>query len=143
MRKCSVEGCARPHYGKDLCNFHYLRQYRGKAVETPGHFPGRGLAARLLEKIEYDTNGGCWLWAGAIKSDGYGIINFGRRGVGNLLAHRASWLIHKGSLPPKDLDLDHLCRVRCCVNPTHLEPVTRAVNLKRGYDARVREEATP
>lgn len=50
-------------------------------------------------------------------------------------AHRWAYLHFVGKIPA-GLDLDHLCRNRWCVNPEHLEPVTRSENLTRGYAAR-------
>lgn len=76
---------------------------------------------------------GCWIWNGSVnKRDGYGrvwVSGSGRKGW--KLAHRAIYesVFGKVSL---SLDLDHLCRNRKCVNPTHLEPVTRRENLIRG-----------
>jgi hypothetical protein len=70
----------------------------------------------------------CWLWTGALNSHGYGNFFDGQRVVG---AHR--WLYIQTSGAVGDgLDLDHLCRTPACVNPAHLEPVTRKVNLRRG-----------
>jgi hypothetical protein len=66
---------------------------------------------------------GCWIWQGRIDYKGYG-----RRG--DDLAHRLSYQQHVGPIPA-GLQLDHLCRVRACVNPTHLEPVTNAENQRR------------
>lgn len=72
----------------------------------------------------------CWLWAGHIRSDGYG-------GIWNTIknqydvAHRLVYESLVGPVP-KELQLDHLCRVRHCINPEHLEPVTRKVNILRG-----------
>lgn len=88
--------------------------------------PG-GLPLRVEEKIERVTDSGCWIWMGGIRS-GYGQTSIGRR---NVAAHRAVYEWLRGPIPP-GLDLDHLCRVRSCVNPDHLEPVTRRVNLLRG-----------
>jgi hypothetical protein len=47
------------------------------------------------------------------------------------MAHRAMYAEHMGPIPD-GLVLDHLCRVKSCVNPTHLEPVTPLVNFQRG-----------
>jgi hypothetical protein len=69
----------------------------------------------------------CWVWRGATSGDGYG--NF--KGAS---AHRVAYECEIGPIP-EDLELDHLCRVRNCVNPAHLEPVTRAENVRRGYAA--------
>lgn len=66
----------------------------------------------------------CWLWISYVGKNGYGY--FGRQ-----LAHRVSYETHKGPIPI-GLDLDHLCRVRRCINPDHLEPVTRRENARRG-----------
>lgn len=83
--------------------------------------------SRLMEKITIDENG-CWLFAKSVQSNGYGKIWDGSRVV---YAHRFSYELHVGKIP-KGLDLDHLCRNRSCVNPSHLEPVSRSENLKRG-----------
>lgn len=69
----------------------------------------------------------CWIWTGQIrKNDGYGYFWDGSKKV---LAHRWSYERAKGSISN---ELDHLCRVRACVNPEHLEDVTHEVNMSRG-----------
>jgi hypothetical protein len=85
---------------------------------------GQFLSVPLYEKIEThftpEPNTGCFLWFGAIATNGYGVISIGRK---NRLAHRMYYELKKGPVP-NGLVLDHLCRVKCCVNPDHLEPVT-------------------
>src|SRR3954469_2333783 len=76
---------------------------------------------------------GCWLWVGCVLSSGYGQFWDGERKVG---AHRWSYEHFVGPIP-YGLELDHLCRVRNCVNPAHLEPVTRAENHRRGISDEV------
>lgn len=70
----------------------------------------------------------CWLWTGALSKSGYGVLHFGGRKIS---AHRHSWQMHRGPMP-EGLVTDHLCRVRHCVNPDHLEPVTNGENVLRG-----------
>jgi hypothetical protein len=83
---------------------------------------------RFEEKVERDPETGCWLWAACRNSAGYGKFGIDGRVV---LAHRFSYEQHVGPIPD-GLQLDHLCRVRCCVNPAHLEPVTGSENVRRG-----------
>lgn len=84
----------------------------------------------LIERfwLKVDTSGPCWLWTGARTGAGYGKLYRNGRAVE---AHRVAYELFVGPIPP-GLDLDHLCRNRACVNPAHLEPVTRSVNLRRG-----------
>lgn len=75
-----------------------------------------------------EPNSGCLLWLGAVNQFGYGRTLFqGSRTV----AHRASYILACGPVPD-GLELDHLCRVRSCINPLHLEPVTKLENGRRG-----------
>jgi len=70
----------------------------------------------------------CWLYAGSINAQGYGTITIGKT-VHRV--HRATYENKFGRIP-KGLIIDHLCRVRSCVNPDHLEVVTQAENKRRG-----------
>jgi hypothetical protein len=74
-----------------------------------------------------DKSGECWLWTGAVSSSGYGRAHW--RGV-QTTAQRRAYLELVGPIPD-GLHLDHLCGVRRCVNPVHLEPVTRLENNRR------------
>lgn len=87
----------------------------------------------FISKIEKDKNTGCWLWTGATLPGGYVQVCWAIDGDSgkNHLIHRISYLFHVGSIP-EGLVLDHLCRVRHCVNPKHLEPVTTRENILRG-----------
>ena len=86
------------------------------------------IADRLMDLSTPVTETGCWLWLGQCDRGGYARIHT-RKGMES--AHRVSYETFVGPIPT-GLDLDHLCRVRCCINPAHLEPVTQQVNSIRG-----------
>lgn len=71
-------------------------------------------------------------------SDGYGVLHLprvwpdGRRGNIAYAAHRYFYQRFCGPIGP-GLELDHLCRNRACVNPTHMDPVTHTINMLRLY----------
>lgn len=97
----------------------------------------------LLRKVERNIvvdDNGCWLWQGAKTWDGYAVLRVKtppgsvRRQVNKKL-HRLTYAEFAGAIPD-GLSLDHLCRVRNCVNPKHLEPVTTAENVRRGFASR-------
>ena len=81
-----------------------------------------------MRLIEPEPNSGCWLWMGAQAHGGYGKIKWNRK---TWLAHRLVYIHQVGSIPA-GLTLDHLCRIRTCVNPKHMEPVSLRTNLLRG-----------
>lgn len=85
------------------------------------------LADRIRARVQVDANG-CWIWQGGVKSTGYGAISVRNR-MRN--AYAVAYEVFKGTVP-KGLELDHLCRVRLCVNPDHLEAVTHRENVLRG-----------
>jgi hypothetical protein len=96
-----------------------------KITGRPGPTP-RNPLERFMEKVMPEPNSGCWLWTGAISKNGYGA--FDGRSAG---AHRFSFEALRGSIP-RGFQLDHKCRVRCCVNPWHLQVVSARENIMLG-----------
>lgn len=97
------------------------------------NFLDERLPTRFWSKVQPCPMSGCWLWVGVLNdytdARGYGRVCVGS--VGRVQAHRVSYLALVGPIP-EGLVLDHRCRVRCCVNPAHLEPVTNRENGLRG-----------
>ena len=101
---------------------HYLRrpkahmQHRNKSVDEE---------LQILEKnIFRIPESGCWLWIGSRNRYGHGVLNRSLNGISKkYLAHRYVYELLAGKIK-NGLRLDHLCKVECCVNPRHLEPVT-------------------
>src|SRR5882672_10337222 len=92
------------------------------------------LRERFDAKWTPEPNTGCWLWHGALQNKGYGLFHIGSvldRSRRRVLAHRLAYELYMGPIP-FGLTIDHLCRVPCCVNPDHLEPVTHRENVLRG-----------
>ena len=80
---------------------------------------------------KFTVGDGCWEWTASINGSGYGEFMSRRWPKATRLAHRLVYMLLVGDIPD-GLDLDHLCRNRRCVRPSHLEPVTRRENLLRG-----------
>lgn len=88
------------------------------------------LPSRFWSKAMPCPMSGCWLWFGAIDSDGYGNWWDGEKYV---KPHRVTYELGHGPIAD-GLVIDHKCRTRSCCNPDHVEPVTNAVNVQRGAD---------
>ena len=99
-------------------------------------------AERFWEKVDFDgpiplepwipLSTGCWLWTAALNAYGYGHFGVGMSSRdAPVRAHRFAYEQLFGSIP-SDREIDHLCRVRHCVRPEHLDLVTTRTNLLRG-----------
>jgi hypothetical protein len=86
------------------------------------------MLARFEAKVMPEPNSGCWLWLAQVDPKGYARF----KGPGRTQrAHRVAYEHFIGAIPAGRV-LDHLCRIRSCVNPAHLEPVTARENTLRG-----------
>ncbi len=104
------------------------RRSRCIACMTNGKPPG---PVPMDPLTRYTVNErGCWIWSGAVHPSGYGQVKWKGKST---VAHRVTYSLIKGEIP-EGLILDHLCSVKLCVNPEHLEPVTYKVNTQRAWD---------
>lgn len=139
-------GCDRPpqkKFTRGMCHYHYKKamaegdishittptptlceRFEGK-VDKQGGYPDFSDPYTRVTK----NMGECWLWTGAATSAGYGRFKVAGK---THQATRMSLVIYRSWTPDPQLDVDHLCRRPECVNPDHLEPVTRQENVLRG-----------
>lgn len=86
-------------------------------MSRAGGCKGQSIEVRLLEKIEYELNSGCWLFTGCLHNgSGYGLIWEGRK---QRFAHRVAFELWNGPIRAAD-QVRHSCDTRPCCNPTHL-----------------------
>lgn len=90
---------------------------------------------RYGRHLRIHGKGGCWEWTGPRTINGYARMSLSK--TRHCVAHRVIYELFRGPIPD-GLDLDHLCRVRHCVNPAHLEPVTRRENVMRGESPKIK-----
>jgi hypothetical protein len=122
---CAVEGCDRPRASRfGLCQMHRLRVDRGQPVGPAGSLKDADYRFAVGHEV-YPS--GCWVWIKARERRGYGLF---RHDGKTWLAHRWAYERLVGPIP-EGLTLDHLCQNTSCVNPAHLEPVTRSENTRR------------
>lgn len=90
-----------------------------------------GLPGLFARHISPEPTSGCWLWTAA-DTNGYGKMRHPELGT-TYWTHRYAYEFLVGPIP-EDLQIDHICNVRCCVNPDHMELVTKKENLDRRRD---------
>ena len=134
---CSIVGCLNGgKLRRGWCSTHWQRWYHYGDTSIRKCIRGGDVEVRFLFHV--DRSYVCWLWTGCINSDGYAKFGIGGRDGKMVSAHRWAYEHYVGPIP-SGLQIDHLCRVRHCVNPMHLEPVTASENVRRSFQARARE----
>lgn len=127
METCSIEGCDQPSRTRGWCSRHYQRWYNHGNPLAVKDNTGKPVLERFMEKVDVDDASGCWLWTATTNRKGYGMFWPTSASVS---AHRWAYAHFVGPIPD-GLQIDHLCRVRHCVNPEHLVPVTARENQQR------------
>lgn len=135
LGECSVDDCSKEAIARDYCNKHYTRWSKFGDPLIVKLDREQSIEERFWSKVnkngpipDYAPHlGPCWIWTKGL-ADGYGAFS-----IDNVQhkAHVLSYTWIKGEIP-EGWERDHLCRVRACVNPDHLEAVTHRVNVARG-----------
>lgn len=140
---CSQEGCQARALARDLCGKHYQRwrKHGDPAAVVQVQRKGMPASARLWCRVNKagpvpahrPDLGPCWVWTEPVNSAGYATLTVDGY---TMMAHRFAYELERGKIPDQDdegnpLTIDHLCRVRRCCRPSHMEVVTLAENNRR------------
>lgn len=104
-----------------------------------GHNARRPIAGRFWNRVAIGTLSDCWLWLGSLGTQGYGQVSQDGRLV---KAHRVAYELTNGPIPD-GLVVHHWCAVKRCVNPEHLEAMTRSEHPDTGADLNRRKTRCP
>ncbi len=121
-KKCKYSGCDKHAKAKGFCTNHYSNLRLKGTPDTINH--PQTVFEAFLKKV-YPIGEGCWLWMGYLYSNGYGCVNFKRKGY---LAHRISYMHFKGPID-SNREIMHSCQNRSCINPNHLSLGTHQQNM--------------
>ena len=136
---CSYEGCESKAVSWRMCQKHYQRvkKYGSPDIVHKGGHLAKPLVDRFWALVNIGATNECWLWRNAAPIRGYTTFHLytgsnkptdGRQQT--IFAHRMAYILTYGPIP-KGFEVDHLCRNPACINPAHLEAVTRSVNWLR------------
>lgn len=134
MKLCSIEDCGSTARTRGWCPKHYKRWLKYEDPNFTKHIKGDDVARFWSHVTKTDT---CWIWNGGLFEAGYGMFSIAGRVV---YAHRWAYETFVGPIPDAH-EIDHVrdkgCTSKACVNyEGHLEPVTHAENVRRGYAGR-------
>jgi hypothetical protein len=126
-RLCTVEGCGNKHLAQGFCPKHYYHHRISGAFSKVDNEPESRFWAKVDKNgpVHPELKTPCWLWTASVSPKGYGYFKWNGK-VGRV--HRFAYLTFKGQIPD-GLEVDHLCEVRHCVNPDHLQLLTHEENL--------------
>jgi hypothetical protein len=127
--RCRDRGCVNPEHLELVSREENLRR---RDAANPGEFAAADLRERIMSRVV--ASGECLLWTGALVR-GYGVVSEAGR---SKYVHRVMYELSAGPIAD-GLDLDHLCRTPTCVNPDHLEPVSRSENVARMLNAQPKD----
>jgi hypothetical protein len=151
---CAETGCDRPYQARGWCELHYRRWLHQGDPQKVLLAMGAPVETRFWAKVNKDGPvpvgrpelGPCWLWTASVFEAGYGQFVISHHPRRSVTAHNFAYRQLVGEIPV-GLELDHLChhpdsgcgggvtcRHRRCCNPSHLEPVTNAENVRRGMN---------
>jgi len=128
---CRAPGCTREYAKRGLCTTHFYRLYeQGRLTLLPKLPPEERFWAMVTKTDD------CWLWTGGNDGRGYGRFEIRRRSYDGTIpaitrmAHRYAYELLVGPIPD-GCELDHVCEVRNCVRPDHVDPVTKQEHARR------------
>ena len=124
--QCGCGGIT-PIAGYSTKRFGWVKGTHNRFIK--GHNSRKSPVEYVEEDRGYETP--CWIWQRYLQPDGYGrcVVKTedGKKSMG---AHAMMWERVNGPVP-EGKELDHLCRVRPCIRPDHIEPVTKKENQHR------------
>jgi hypothetical protein len=122
--ECHFEGCDTEEGKRLHCHGTPEMRRFWRKIDRNGPLPAEGTLAY--------GSGGCWVWLDPFGLNKYRYFQIGEKQV---LVHRFAYEHFHGQIP-LGFEVDHRCHTRSCVNPAHLEAVTRQENVSRSWDYR-------